>query len=126
VRAIHTPAELLSPAQRFSLFRTLQLAATGALEPADYRSGQTALAHAAALAPATVAALIDTPAAGIGPDLAAELRDSHKGVLLASLNRQTVQVPARALDPLIKLYREAASPIGAPPATNVLPGGRSW
>ncbi len=114
VHAIKTPTELVSPAQRFSLFRTVQLANSGTLDQADLLAGQTALAQAAAQAPAAIKALATTSAAGIGPDLPAELRQAHRGVLLASLNRQTVQIPVAALEPLVELYRAAASPVVAP------------
>lgn len=110
VHAIQTPTVPPSPTQRYSLFRTLQLAATGELDPGDLTAGQTALAHAAALAPAAIEALADTPTAGIGPELPAEIRQAHRGLQLASLNRQTVQIPARALEPLVKLYRTASKP----------------
>lgn len=114
VHAIKTPTEVLSPAQRFSLFRTLQLAHSGTLDRADLLAGQTALAQAAAQGPAAIEALANTAAAGIGPDLPTELRQAHRGVLLASLNKQTVQIPAAALEPLAELYRAAASPVRAP------------
>jgi hypothetical protein len=124
VHAIKTPTEMLSPAQRFSLFRTLQLAHSGTLDGPDLLAGQTALAQAAAQAPAAIEALASNPAAGIGPDLPAELRQAHRGVLLASLNRQTVQIPGSALEPLAELYRTAASSVLAPTPRGDVPTSR--